>query len=68
MSEHDVDRYFIKFGNFYEREVSKEEFMQMERFCGFYPKVRGKTATADFGMLKDGVEIKGWKSAIPRII
>lgn len=54
-------KYYIKLGDQDELEVTKERFIQTERFCGFYPKIDGETATTSFGFMKDGLEIKGRK-------
>lgn len=52
-------KYFIKYGNLPEVEVSKEKFMDIERSCEFYPKTWGETATGGFSFSKQGVDIKG---------
>lgn len=44
-------KYYLKFGDEAEREVSKEAFVQAERNAGFRPKsgIPGDVATAGFG-------------------
>ena len=51
-------KYFIKYDDLEEIEVSKEKFMSIERGCGFYPKVDGETATGGFVFNKKGLKIK----------
>jgi hypothetical protein len=52
-------KYFIKFSDCDEMEVSKEKYMIVERYCEFYPKTEGETATLSFVMEEDGIKIKG---------
>ena len=54
-----------------EVEVTKEQFIEAERLCGFYPKIEGETATGGFSFNnKKGFEAKGrieyGKTDVPR--
>jgi len=40
-------RYYVKLLD-NEQEVTREEFMKVERQAGFYPKIPGTTATHSF--------------------
>ncbi len=62
--EEEKIKYYISMSSIGEKEVTKEEFMEMEMFCGFYPKIIGETATENFGMIKDGIKIKGRKEKV----
>lgn len=53
------NKYFIKLFDRLELEVTKEQFIETEKVCGFYPKVEGETATGGFGYQKMGLEVKG---------
>lgn len=55
----DSYKYFISITGFGEKEVSKKEFIQYERNCGFYSKINGQPATSGFGKFKDGISISG---------
>lgn len=51
--------YYIKFCDIYELEVTKDQFIDIEMFCGFFPKIYGETATSGFGFYKNGLNIFG---------
>ena len=53
-----MKKYYITV-NGQEKEVTKEAYMQMERDCGFFSKFDDEPATANFGMLKGSIDIKG---------
>ena len=55
------EKYFIQLWDLIELEVTKEQFIQTEEFCGFYAKIDGETATNDFGVDKQGFKIRGRK-------
>jgi hypothetical protein len=40
-------------------ECTKDEYMKMERFCGFFSKFDNEPATGSFGKWKDDIEIQG---------
>lgn len=52
-------KYFIQLCDLIEIEVSKQQFIEIENLCGFYPKVLGETATGGFDIDKQGMSIKG---------
>ena len=52
-------KYFIKLWDLVEIQVSKEQFIQTELWCGYFPKIEGETATRYFGFNKDGMQITG---------
>jgi len=54
-----VDKYFVSIFDLLELEVTKDKFIQIEEFCGFYPKVEGSTATSGFGITKGDLRIVG---------
>ncbi len=53
-----MNRYFISI-NGIEKEVSKQEFIEMEQSCGFYPKDGLDVATGGFGLTKGAIDING---------
>ena len=53
-------KYFLTIDTAPEREVTRDEFIAMERICGFIPKPGcGPCATGGFGLSKAGVSIRG---------
>ena len=51
-------KYFLNIsGN--EKQVTREEFIEMERSCEFYSKISGEIATGGFSFSKGSLEIKG---------
>lgn len=53
------NKYYLTMLGLFELEVSKEQFMEAERLCGFYPKEDGELATGGFGFEKNGFQCKG---------
>ena len=53
-----MDKYFIKINNI-EKEVTKQEFIEMEQSCGFYPKEGLEIATGGFAYCKGSIDIRG---------
>lgn len=52
-------KFFIEAFGLLEQEVSKNKFIEIERFCDFYPKIQGETATDGFSYSKRDLVIKG---------
>ena len=52
-------KYFIQLFGLIEVEVSKQQFIEAEKLCGFYSKIEGENATHGFGIIKYGFECKG---------
>lgn len=53
------NKYYIKFQDFEEVEISKKDYLQYENDCGFFSKIENEPACADFGFHKGNIIIRG---------